>query len=93
MWAWRKNPGPDSPLEAEAIAPLRMRGIVFGVKRERRSFILNPIEALTDFDGSIIQPLLPNKPPGVPRADDRKGLNGVFWRLRTNAPWADIPER
>ena len=20
-------------------------------------------------------------------------LNGIFWRLRTGAPWADIPER
>jgi transposase len=35
----------------------------------------------------------PNKPLGVPRADDRKVLNGIFWRLRTGSPWADIPER
>ena len=28
---------------------------------------------LTDFEWSIIQPLLPNKPRGVPRVDDRKG--------------------
>ena len=27
---------------------------------------------LSDFEWSIIQPLLPNKPRGVPRADDRK---------------------
>jgi transposase len=47
---------------------------------------------LTDFEWSIIQPLLPNKPRGVPRADDRKVLNGIYWRLRTGAPWADIPE-
>ena len=46
-----------------------------------------------DFDWSIIQPLLPNKPRGVPRADDRKVLNGIYWRLRTGFPWADIPER
>jgi transposase len=37
--------------------------------------------------------LLPNKPRGVPRADDRKVLNGIYWRLRTGSPWADIPER
>ena len=49
--------------------------------------------ALTDFEWSIIQPLLPNKPRGVPRSDDRKVLNGIFWRLRTGSPWADIPER
>lgn len=46
---------------------------------------------LTDFEWSIIQPLLPNKPRGVPRVDDRKVLNGIFWRLRTGTPWADIP--
>ena len=48
---------------------------------------------LTDFEWSIMEPLLPNKPRGVPRADDRKVLNGIYWRLRTGAPWADIPER
>ena len=48
---------------------------------------------LTDFEWSVIQPLLPNKPRGVPRADDRKVLNGIYWRLRTGSPWRDIPER
>ncbi len=47
----------------------------------------------TDFECSVIQPLLPNKPRGVPRVDDRRVLNGIFWRLRTGAPWADIPAR
>jgi transposase len=48
---------------------------------------------LTDFEWSIIQPLLPNKPRGVPRVDDRKVLNGIYWHLRSGSPWADIPER
>src|SRR5258706_4363971 len=48
---------------------------------------------LTDFEWSIIEPLLPNKPRGVPRADDRRVLNGIYWRLRTGSPWADISER
>src|ERR1700712_6055126 len=48
---------------------------------------------LTDFEWSIIQPLLPNKPRGKPRIDDRKVLNGIYWRLRTGSPWDDIPER
>ncbi len=41
---------------------------------------------LTDFEWSIIAPLLPNKPRGVPRADDRRVLNGIYWRLRTGSP-------
>ena len=48
---------------------------------------------LSDYEWSIIEPLLPNKPRGVPRVDDRRVLNGIFWRLRTGAPWADIPAR
>ncbi len=31
---------------------------------------------LSDFEWSIIEPLLPNKPRGVARSDDRKVLNG-----------------
>ena len=48
---------------------------------------------LSDFEWSIIEPLLPNKPRGVARSDDRKVLNGIYWRLRTGSPWAEIPER
>ena len=47
---------------------------------------------LTDFEWSVIQPLLPNKPRGVPRVDDRRVLNGIFWVLRTGAPWRALPE-
>ena len=48
---------------------------------------------LTDFEWSVIQPLLPTKVRGVKRVDDRRVLNGIFWRLRTGAPGADIPSR
>jgi transposase len=48
---------------------------------------------LTDHEWSILSPLLPNKPRGVPRADDRRVLNGILWRFRTGSPWAEIPER
>ena len=45
---------------------------------------------LSDFEWSIIEPLLPNKPRGVARSDDRKVLNGIYWRLRTGSPWAEF---
>jgi transposase len=48
---------------------------------------------LTDFEWRVIKPLLPNKMRGVPRVDDRRVLNGIFWVLRSGAPWRDLPER
>jgi len=48
---------------------------------------------LTDKEWNIFEPLLPNKPRGVPRVDDRPVLNGIFWVLRTGAPWEDMPSR
>jgi transposase len=37
---------------------------------------------LTEFKWKVIQPPLPNKPRGVPRVDDRRVLNGIFWVFR-----------
>ncbi len=48
---------------------------------------------LTDHEWSIISSLLPNKPRGVPRVDDRRVLNGILWRFRTGSPWSEVPER
>ena len=48
---------------------------------------------LTEFEWRRIQSLLPNRPRGVPRVDDRRVLNGIFWVLRSGSPWADVPER
>ena len=39
--------------------------------------------ALTDAEWRIIEPILPCKPRGVPRVDDRRVLNGIFWVLRS----------
>ena len=46
---------------------------------------------LTDEEWGIIAPLLPNKPRGVARVDDRRVINGILWRFRTGAPWRDGP--
>ena len=48
---------------------------------------------LTDREWAIIEPLLPNKPRGVPCVDDRRVINGILWRFRSGAAWAEIPER
>src|ERR1051325_9351811 len=32
------------------------------------------------------------KPRGVPRVNDRRVLNGIFWVLRSGAPWRDLPD-
>ena len=48
--------------------------------------------ALTETEWKIIQPILPSKPRGVPRVDDRRVLNGIFWVLRSGAPWRDLPD-
>lgn len=47
---------------------------------------------LTEREWSIIAPLLPSKPRGVPRVDDRIVLNGILWRFRTGSSWSEIPE-
>jgi transposase len=46
---------------------------------------------LADYEWVAIQPMLPNKPRGVPRVNDRRALNGIFWILRSGAPWRDLP--
>lgn len=48
---------------------------------------------LSDAEWRIIEPLLPNKPRGVARVDDRRVLNGIFYILRTGSPWRDLPDR
>jgi transposase len=48
---------------------------------------------LTEFEWKVFEPLLPNKPRGVPRVDGRRVLNGIFYQLRSGSPWADLPER
>jgi len=48
---------------------------------------------LSDKEWALIAPLLPNKPRGVARVDDRRVINAIFYVLRTGSPWRDLPER
>ena len=47
---------------------------------------------LNVYEWRVINPMLPYKPRGVPRVDDRRVLNGIFWVLRSGAPWRDLPK-
>ena len=48
---------------------------------------------LSDDEWAVIEPLLPKKGRGPARRDDRTVLNGIFYILRTGAPWPGLPER
>ena len=37
---------------------------------------------LSDYEWTAIKPMLPNKPRGVRRVNDRRVLNGIFWVLQ-----------
>jgi transposase len=41
---------------------------------------------LADCEWNAIKPMLPNKSRGVPRVNDRRVLNRIFWVLRSGAP-------
>jgi transposase len=47
---------------------------------------------LTEYEWTAIKPMLPSKPRGVPRVNDRRVLNGILWVLRSGAPWRNLPE-
>jgi transposase len=45
---------------------------------------------LNDYEWSVTKVMLPNKSRGITRVDDRRILNGIFWVLRSGAPWRDL---
>jgi len=47
---------------------------------------------LSEHEWAVIKPMLPNKPRGVARMNDRRVRNGIFWVLRSDAPWRDVRE-
>src|SRR5919199_743886 len=49
---------------------------------------------LTDSAWAQIAPLLPmTRRRGKQWADHRRVINGILWKVRTGAPWRDLPER
>lgn len=48
---------------------------------------------LSDEEWAVIEPHFPKPGRGPQRQDDRRILNGIFYILRTGAPWRDLPER
>ena len=49
---------------------------------------------LTDTTWARIAPLLPSgRRRGKQWADHRRVINGILWKVRTGAPWRDLPER
>ena len=49
---------------------------------------------LEDHDWERIRGFLPKAAhTGRPKVDDRKLMNGMFWVLRSGAPWRDMPGR
>jgi hypothetical protein len=48
---------------------------------------------LTQAQFSRLQPLLPNKPRGVPRLDDRRVISAMVHVIRNGLMWRDAPGR
>ena len=49
---------------------------------------------VTDQAWARIEPLLPPQiTAGTPWRDHRQVINGILWKIRTGAPWRDVPAR
>ena len=46
---------------------------------------------LSDEQWARLKPLLPNKPRGVPRVDDRRVISGIVHVLQSGCRWKDAP--
>ncbi|QOC92233.1 IS5 family transposase [Micromonospora craniellae] len=49
---------------------------------------------LTDAQWAVLEPLLPGrkKPGRPPKWSKRQLIDGIRWRVRTGAPWRDVPD-
>ena len=54
---------------------------------------------IVEIQARILRVLLPverepgKRGQGRPPEDNRNVINGILWRLRTGAPWRDVPEK
>ncbi|WP_404804814.1 transposase [Microbispora sitophila] len=46
---------------------------------------------LTDAQWAVLEPLLPVAETGRPAGCRRRLIDGIRWRVRTGAPWRDMP--
>ena len=46
---------------------------------------------LSDTQWERLAPLLPNKPRGVARVDDRRVISGIIVALQSGGRWIDVP--
>lgn len=46
---------------------------------------------MSELEWSFIEPILPRNTRGVARVDDRRVINGIFYKLRTGVAWRDLP--
>jgi transposase len=67
----------------------------FAESREETEMSQQRRYELTDEEWAKLEPLLPAERGhwGRPRISNRQVLNGMFWILRSGAPWRDLPER
>jgi transposase len=63
------------------------RAIRFELSEQTRQAVDDYLRhELSDFEWAAIRSFLPNKPHGIPRVDDRRVRNGIFWVLRSGVP-------
>ena len=49
---------------------------------------------VSEAEWRLLEPLLPERGrKSRPAFDNRQIVNGILWRIRTGAPWRDLPEK
>src|SRR5262245_26999085 len=85
IWLTVDNPLGDARLPRGG--PTIARPVTASCSEHPKGVLHSNGKNATVFDaGPLSKPLLPNKPRGVPRVNDRRVLNGIFWVLRSRAP-------